>query len=162
MGPDSIREQVPGEKDRHLFVAVDESENSKRAVLYVADFLGGFPGFRVTLFHVISLPQEEFFSNEEEREKWIKDHQAKATDFLERYRQVLIQSGFPEEKVAFKTYSSDKSPVAECILEEHKKLESCTIVLGRHGKSRQDEFLFGSVTNRIIHLAKKCSVWVVE
>jgi hypothetical protein len=28
-------------KERHLILAVDGSENAKRAVLYVADFLGG-------------------------------------------------------------------------------------------------------------------------
>ena len=36
-------------KDKHLLIAVDESDSSRRAVLYVADFLGGFPGFTVTL-----------------------------------------------------------------------------------------------------------------
>ena len=38
-------EQDSPVKDKHLLVAVDDSESSKRAVLYVADFLGGLPGF---------------------------------------------------------------------------------------------------------------------
>ena len=33
-------------KDRHVLIAVDNTDNSKRAVLYVADFLGGY-GWRV-------------------------------------------------------------------------------------------------------------------
>ena len=33
-------------KDKHILIAVDETESSKGAVLYVADILGGFPRFR--------------------------------------------------------------------------------------------------------------------
>ena len=44
----SEKTPMPQQKDKHLLVAVDESDSSRRAVLYVADFLGGFPGFTVT------------------------------------------------------------------------------------------------------------------
>ena len=37
-----------------------------------------------------------------------------------------------------------------------------TIVVGRKGVSRKEELLFGSVSNRIIHQAEDCTVWVVE
>jgi nucleotide-binding universal stress UspA family protein len=43
-------------KERHLLVAVDGSENSRRAVSFVADFLGGYSGFRVTLLHIVLGP----------------------------------------------------------------------------------------------------------
>ena len=50
-------------KDKHLLIAVDDSDSSRRAVLYVADFLGGFPGFTVTLLRVIPAPEEDFFDS---------------------------------------------------------------------------------------------------
>ena len=54
-------------KDRHVLIAVDNTDNSKRAVLYVADFLGGNPGFKATLLSVIPEPEADFFENEQER-----------------------------------------------------------------------------------------------
>ena len=36
-----------------------------------------------------------------------------------------------------------------------------TVVVGRRGVSKQEEFLFGSVSTKIIHAAKGLAVWVV-
>lgn len=149
-------------KDRHILIAVDESENAKRAVLYVADFLGGFPGFRVTLLNIIPEPPEDYFKTKEERIKWIESQRHKAEQMLEKYHQVLIQSGFSEDKVSVKLNIKDCPSVSECILDELKELKACTVVVGRRGISKKEEFLFGSTSSKIIHYAKNCSVWVIE
>lgn len=149
-------------KDRHILIAVDGSENARRAVLYVADFLGGFPGFRITLLNIIPEPPEDYFKTSEERNAWIESQRHKAEKMLENYRQILIQSGFSEEKVTVKVDIKDCPSVAECILDELKKIKACTIVVGRRGISKKEEFLFGSTSNKIIHYAKNCSVWVIE
>jgi nucleotide-binding universal stress UspA family protein len=52
--------------------------------------------------------------------------------------------------------------MAKCILEERDQLEHSTIVIGRQGMSRSEEFLFGSVSNKIVNHAQNCTVWVVE
>ena len=42
-----------------MLVAVDESENSQRAVEYVASLLGPIPNVSITLFHVLKpIPRE--------------------------------------------------------------------------------------------------------
>jgi nucleotide-binding universal stress UspA family protein len=151
-----------GNGDRHLLLAVDGSASSERAVFYVADFLGGLPGFRVTLLHILSVPQEDLFASEEERASWLMEHEEEARRFLGRYRLILEEAGFPEEKVGFRVLSRVGGIVSDIILDAHRKLGSCTIVLGRGGKSRKEEFLFGSVSNRIVHQARGCSVWVIE
>ena len=53
------KENVDYLKDRHLLIAVDDSENAKRAILYVADVLRGSHGFRATILNVIPEPPEE-------------------------------------------------------------------------------------------------------
>jgi len=149
-------------KDKHLLVAVDESESSKRAVLYVADFVGGFPGFIVTLLSIIAEPEEDFYDSEEERTAWTRGKVEAANKLLENYRQVLVQSGFPEEKVRIRTCVGDGDSLAEAILGLRCDLSCCTVVVGRHHKSRTEEFLFGSTSSKLIHEAKNCAVWVVE
>ena len=149
-------------RDRHLLVAVDQSASSEKAVFYVADFLGGLSGFRVTLLHILAVPQEDLFATEAERASWLRDREEEAGRFLDHYRLILTESGFPEEKVATRLLTREVETLSDVILEEHQKLGSCTIVLGRGGKSRKEEFLFGSVSNHIVHQARGCSVWIIE
>ena len=103
-------------KDKHLLIAVDDSDSSQRAVLYVADFLGGFPGFTVTLLRVIPEPEEDFFDTGDELRAWIKGQIDGSNKMLENYRQVLIQSGFPEDKVRYRACVGEAKSFAEAIL----------------------------------------------
>ena len=149
-------------KDKHLLIAVDDSDSSRRAVLYVADFLGGFPGFAVTVLRVVPEPEEDFFDTDDELKSWFKQQLEGANKMLENYRQILIQSGFPEDKVRYRACVGEAKTFAEAILETRCDLTCCTVVVGRHHKSKTEEFLFGSTSSKLIHEAKNCAVWVVE
>jgi len=151
-----------GSADKKILVAVDESDNSKMALLYVADFLGGFPGFRIIVLSVLVVPSEDFFGSRDDRKKWIEEKRRSLSAMLERYRQILIQSGFPESKVITELVSTKETPVSEIILEKQEQYDACTLVVGRRGVEKHEEFLFGSVSNKLIHKASRCAVWVVE
>ena len=155
-------EGVPKLKDKHIMIAVDESENSKAALLFVAGFIGGFRGFRVTILSVIAAPDRDFFDSDEERQEWIADKRESLQIVLERYRQILIQSGFSKTKVKTELVVSDDKPVSSVILEKQKEVCSCALVVGRRGISKSEEFLFGSVSDALVHSANNCSVWVIE
>jgi nucleotide-binding universal stress UspA family protein len=148
--------------DRHILVAVDDSENAERAVLYVADFLGGVSGFRATILNVIPEPPTDYFKTNDEREAWIDESKSKAAQLLDRHRQFLIQSGFPEDKVDTVVDISHCPSVADCILDKQRKLKCCTVIIGRRGISKKEEFLFGSTSSRVMHSGKNCAVWVIE
>jgi nucleotide-binding universal stress UspA family protein len=109
--------------NKNILIAVDDSDNSRRAVSYVAQLLGGIGGFKVAIVHVIPEAEEDYF----------------ATTAL-RYCPSM----------------------AECILAERDDTEYHTLVVGRQGISRSEEFLFGSVSSKIVNHAKNCTVWVVE
>jgi len=56
-----------------------------------------------------------------------------------------------------------RSPKKEArILAERRQMKCSTIVVGRQGLSRSEEFLFGSVSSKIVNHARDCAVWVVE
>ncbi len=149
-------------KDKHLLIAVDDSDSSRRAVLYVADFLGGFPGFTVTILKVVPEPEQDFFDTDEELNTWTRQQLDASNKMLENYRQVLIQSGFPEDKVRYRACVGETKSFAEAILDIRCDLTCCTIVVGRHHHSKAEEFLFGSTSSKLVHEAKNCAVWVVE
>jgi nucleotide-binding universal stress UspA family protein len=153
---------APQTKDRHFLIAVDDSESSKRAVLYVADMVGGFPGFAVTILSIIPAPEEDFFDSEEEQVAWTREKMAAANRMLENYRQIMIQAGFPPEKVRVRSCVGEERSFAEAILGTRCDLNCCTVVVGRHHKSKTEEFLQGSTSTKLIREAKNCAVWVIE
>ncbi len=155
-------ENKSGPQDKHFLIAIDDSESSKRAVLYVADIIGGFPGFTVTLLSIIPEPEEDFFDSEAAQIAWTKDKLAAANKLLENYRQILVQSGFSASKVRIRSCVGEEKSFADAILDTRCDLTCCTVVVGRHHKSKTEEFLFGSTSSKLVHDARNCAVWVVE
>jgi nucleotide-binding universal stress UspA family protein len=146
----------------NILIGVDESENSRRAVSYVGKLLGGLPRFNLILLHIINEPEEDFFADDAERNRWMVEKQEIAERAVDAAKAVLVGEGFAPERI-FPLIKVRYCPsIAECILHEAEASQSETIVIGRKGVSRKEEFLFGSVSNRIIHQAKDCTVWVVE
>ena len=148
--------------ERHLLVAVDESENSKRAVMYLADFFCDYKNVFVTLLSIIQEPSEDYFPTDPERQKWLKDKEKAMTNILAGYREMLIEAGFREDQVETQLTVRACTSVGDAILEEQEKLRCCIVVVGRRGISHNEEFVFGSTSNKILHNAKNCAVMVVE
>ncbi|MCJ7616010.1 MAG: universal stress protein, partial [Desulfobacterales bacterium] len=46
--------------------------------------------------------------------------------------------------------------------DERDETKYSTVVVGRQGLSRTEEFLFGSTSSKIVNYARNCTVWVVE
>ena len=156
---------MTGEKkfsNKNILIAVDESENARRAVSYVAEILGGVEGFEVTILHVIPLPEEDFFLTSSEKEKWLSQYRVKIDAMLEDYRQILTGAGFHPNDVSVRSPTRYCPSMAECILAERDERQYGTIVVGRQGLSRTEEFIFGSISSKIVTHARNCTVWVVE
>lgn len=150
------------EVNRNILIAVDASENSRRAVQYVAGMLGGMKGFKATVLHVIREPEEDEFPVEGEKEKWYPAHRQHVDRMLEEYRRMLIDAGFAPEDVSTRSTLRYCPSMAECILAEQDLLKYATLVVGRKGLSHKEEFLFGSISGKIVRTARNCTVWVVE
>jgi nucleotide-binding universal stress UspA family protein len=147
--------------NRNVLLAVDDSENARRAVAYVAFMLGRLKDSRVTLLHVISEPEEDYFAELEEKKKWLDQYRGRVETFLEQYRRELIEAGFPAEAVTTSAPRRYCPSIAECILSELDRSQYGTLVVGRQGLSRKEEFLFGSVSSKTVGHARNCAVWVV-
>jgi nucleotide-binding universal stress UspA family protein len=81
---------------------------------------------------------------------------------MEEYRHILVDAGFTEERITVRIEPMQAPSVADCIIREQEEMKCCTIVIGRRGISKKEEFIFGSTSSRIIHEAKKCAVLVIE
>lgn len=159
-----------------ILLAVDESENSHRAVKYVGSLLRGRPDTAVTLFHVLKpMPREllEHGGSENpaaeaqlgqqlrnEQEAWIRKEGESESHVLKKACDTLTQSGFDRSQVALKIGHEDD--IAGNILEEARNGKHETIVVGRHGTSRVKRLFGGGVTDQLLRDAKGFAIWVVE
>jgi nucleotide-binding universal stress UspA family protein len=150
------------EVNRNILIAADESNNSQRAVVYVGQLLGGIKGFKVTVLHVISEPDEDYFSKECDEDKWYNDYREQVDQMLNKYRNILIDAGFNPEDVSTRSTIRYCPSMAECILAELDNVEYSTLVVGRKGLTYKEEFLLGSISGKIVRTARNCAVWVVE
>jgi nucleotide-binding universal stress UspA family protein len=80
---------------------------------------------------------------------------------LENYRQIIIHAGFAPEAISVRATLRYCPSLAECILAEREQTKCGTIVVGRQGLSRSEEFLFGSVAvsparSSTMHVTARC------
>jgi nucleotide-binding universal stress UspA family protein len=146
---------------KKILLAIDKHESSMRAVDYVGKLTKSCPGFRITIIHVIEKPSEDYFENEPQRMAYLESSTKEAQDLLGRARQMLLDHGLQPEAITFEAPVKTCDSMASCIVEEAKD-DYGTLVVGRRGISKSEEFLFGSVSKKIIDQSKKCTVWIVE
>ena len=137
--------------------AIDLKDGSQKIIKLVF-----YEKFKVTVLHVIPDPEEDFFPNEEEKEKWLQKHAEKIDRILKEHRETLIRGGFKAEFVSTRSELRYCPSMAECILAERDKTQYDTIVVGRQGLSRKEQFLFGSISSKIVNHANNCAVWVIS
>ncbi len=158
-----------------ILVAIDGSGNSKRAVEYVADVVKGCRNFEITLLHIERLPDRDIFADEDAWKKECVAHRGKIESFLSENKQMMADYGIPEKMVSTDYMESCDSPlagepsycslgvsIARDILHVAEKGHFGTVVIGRRGVSKAEEFMFGSVSNKIVHSGKNCTIWVVQ
>ena len=68
--------------EKHLVLAVAEPRVSRRAGIYLGAMMGGLPGFRITVLHVIAEPPKTYFSGPEERDEWVGRQEAEGRELL--------------------------------------------------------------------------------
>ena len=115
------------------------------------------------------------FPDVEIKELWAKGYQITSLTYGEGKWAVVMSTGskyidqimisdefFPEDKINVRIDTMQAPSVADCIIKEQEEMKCCTVVIGRRGISKKEEFIFGSTSNRIIHEAKKCAVLVIE
>jgi nucleotide-binding universal stress UspA family protein len=146
-----------------VLLAIDHSDNAQKAVDYVGKMLGCNREADITMLYVINEPSPDIMPDDEERRRYVEQMKEKTLEFVESIGAHLSNWGIPKENIHLRILSCSKTTsVAEGILQELRQGEYGTVVVGRRGVSKREEFLFGSVSNKVVREAKNCTVWVVE
>lgn len=147
---------------RKILIALDASENAMRAIRYSGEIAGNTPGFHVTLLHVMRHPARDHYPSEEEWKQGCDSFRIKGERILSEGVELLHTYGLNNEFVSTMMIKAQGVSIAAEILKVQQEGGYGTVVVGRRGVSKAEEFLFGSVSNKIVHYAAHCTVWVVE
>jgi len=156
-----------------ILIALDPSENALKAVAYAANILP--KDAQITLYHVFLnlLPQEideedaflqhhvSFQKRIEEAKDWLAQERKVVQDAMVKAKDLFIGGGIAPDHIHLKI-EERKESVARDILNEIENGRYDTVIIGRRGLSGAKGFFSGSVSNKIVHHAKNCAVWVVE
>lgn len=148
---------------KNILIAVDASDNARRAVQYAATVLGTASGVRVTLLYIERAPGRDTFDTEDAWLNQCRLEHDRVFDFLKDARAELTSAGLPDEAVLERTVLCSAEPsIAQTILDVQQEGGYGTLVVGRRGLTKGEEFLFGSVSTKLVHNARNCAVWVVQ
>ena len=153
-------------------VAMDGSDEAMRAVDYVGTMLAG-SDCAVTLFHVLRsfeflslgfegafVPSPEVLGGEEEIKAEFQREKEAIKTVCNEAQDRLEKAGLKGDQINTKIVTGAASR-AKAIVEEAKNEGYGTIVVGRRGLSRVEEFFMGRVSSKVIQLAKEMAVWVI-
>ena len=132
------------------------------AVNFAAATLGSCD-FDLRLIHVIRAAEST--PSEKQRlhlnGEYAQTAEEEITPSFEKAKKILIDSGFKADQLSTKIITGVSSR-ADAIVNEAKQEDYGTIVLGRRGLTRVREFFIGRVTNKVIHLGRDRTVWIIR
>ena len=152
----------------NVLIAIDESENAMRAVSFVCRHVS--PDHRVTLLSVIPdtaalcsmnspgltpyfMSQKDAFCSLEDKKKDI------VAQAMARAGEELVKAGFASENITSKTAVQQKGVARDILSEAASGYDM--IVLGRRGLSGIQQFIMGSVSQKVLHGAGDIPVVIV-
>ncbi|MDY0040273.1 MAG: universal stress protein [Desulforhabdus sp.] len=164
---------VGGHPDpRKILVAMDQSQGALRALEYVGEMLLGSRA-ELLLFHVSRamvvprsgydgpvLPQQEEYWFEKAQEHFKRAEQEMEAIFNQCIRSMK-KKGIDVSRIHTKIVPGVFSR-AGAIFGEAQEGGYGTIVVGRRGLSRVEEFVMGRVSSKVLQLAEDMAVWVIQ
>ncbi len=155
--------------EQKILVALDDSDNAMRAVVYIANFFN--TNSKITLLSILQDTASLCEMNSPELTPYFKSQQSNfclledkkkelVNNAMTKARNVLLDAGFDENTITTKSNIKQKG-VAKDILDE-ADLGYDLIVLGRRGVSEIKDFFLGSISQKVFSLAKEISVLIVN
>lgn len=144
-----------------MLVAVNDSDDAMFAVHYVGKAAQKAGDLSITLLFVYPDPPPDYYHKggtlgaykeimNDQGRKVMKQ----ATDILGRY-------DIPQDNIKTDIRLAKGKTISQAILETRKEQDFSTLVVGKRGISKNEEFLFGSISNTLARESREFTTWVV-
>ncbi len=145
----------------HQFLlAVDTATASQRELQYVNDIIQNNTDVKLYLLHIYPEPPPDYYSQGGNESDYTKEYEEQTVVIFEQCRAIL--TNVKPEDIITETIMAEEQSLSDIILAKQKKLQCDTVVLGKRGISKAEEFLFGSVSNAVVRASHDFAVWIVS
>ena len=148
-------------KWKNILVAVDEMESSIRAVRYVGHVTQDVADVSICLLHIYPEPPPDFFVNGGLIDEYQSQRMARAEHIFELGMEILVKGGLRREDIYCTTHMAEGKTISDTLLEVRRMGNFGTVVTGKRGVSKAEEFLFGSISNTLARHCNEFTAWIV-
>ena len=145
----------------NILVAVDALESSLRAVKYVGGIAGDLDTVSICLLHVYPEPPPDFYQKGGIRDQYQSQRIARAEEIFRRCIEILVAAGIKREAIYCTTHMAEGKTISDTLLEVRRMGDFGTVVTGKRGVSKAEEFLFGSISNALARHCQDFTTWIV-
>ena len=145
----------------NILVAVDEMEPSLRAVRYVSRVTRGLDDVSICLLNIYPEPPPDFFINGGQLEDYQMQRIAHAEQIFQQGLEILVSGGLKRTDIYCTTHMAENKTISETLLEVRRMGNFGTVVTGKRGVSKAEEFLFGSISNALARHCNDFTSWIV-
>lgn len=146
---------------KRIIVAIDDSPRSIRAVEYVGSMVGQGGDIFLCLLHIYPEPPPDYYRSGASLEGYKKAQEEKAAPLFQKAAQILTGHGISFTSMTSRCLMADRKTISAAILDMQVQEHYGTIVVGKRGIPKAEEFLFGSISSALVHTGKDIAVWVV-
>lgn len=146
---------------KKLLLAIDGTDTSWRAARYVGELAGCTGELQVCLLYVYPDPPPFYYREGGNLKDYKAEKTSAAQKLFARAREELVAHGFAEPNIDCISRITDNKTISQAILAVQAEGDYGTVVLGKRGVSKAEEFLFGSISNTVTRSCHDFTVWVV-
>jgi nucleotide-binding universal stress UspA family protein len=149
---------------KNVLIAIDPSENALRAVDHAAFILFG-TDCQIRLYHSKRdlrrfIPKEIFEGASELEELWQHAAGQEIAPYIKKAQQMLFKAGMDESQISATVVDGSRKPARD-ILQEAKRSDCGTVVLGRRGVSGVNDYTTGSIARKVLEDSTDMAIWIV-
>jgi nucleotide-binding universal stress UspA family protein len=148
-----------------ILIGLDASEGAMRAVDHVVSTRNGHDDRQIYLVHVVrtweTLPSPIILQIEKEQlEALVAEAKEMIEPVFQEAAQRLEAAGYAADRVHHEVVSGADSR-AMGLIQFARQNDIGTLVMGRRGLSRVEDFLMGRVGHKIVNTVRNRAVWIV-
>ena len=144
-----------------ILVAVDEGETSLRALRYVGRMAAAMTDVFICLLHVYPEPPPDFYTNGGKLEEYQAGKQERAEGIFTQSEKVLLDAGVRSGAIHRAIHLAKGRTISQMVLDVQRDGDFGTVVVGKRGVSKAEEYLFGSISNALARHSSQFTTWIV-
>ena len=144
-----------------ILVAVNDSDDALRAVQYVGQIAKMADTISLYLLYVYPDPPPDYYGKGGTLDAYKEIMQNQAGGAIKLAVKKLNKAGVSENQISTSIKLAEGKTISQVILDALKENECDTLVVGKRGISKNEEFLFGSISNTVARKTKGFATWII-